>query len=304
MARLQGKKSRLFHNWEKLIFSSDLPKLLQDSPANQYLAEYNNLGVWRYLNHEYQWVFRRMNPSLRKTFGPYFVFQQMESLLVALRYLYKKGSSEELALLLNSTLLNHDVQEILLSKEEFSLILRKLEKELVRISKNFEGLSIRYRENGFADLEMSLKEDLFVHVSNMRTNKFLTAFFEKLIDNHNYIILAKSIRWKVKEKPCFLADGNLAIDLFEKSFAKQSLLHLARNFHLNVLQDAQPSVSAIETALLKNITGTLKTWSRFRSATAYILFYLWEQFRYTRNMSMLLHTAMVDDELVAEHIII
>ena len=79
---------------------------------------------------------------------------------------------------------------------------------------------------------------------------------------------------------------------------------ILRLFRLEYLQDALSSQSVLETALLKNITKTLKTWSRFRSATAYILYYLWEQFRYTRNISMILNTVMLDDDLISEHIII
>ena len=304
VARLQGKKSRLFQNWEQLLSRTDLQELLQDTPLYPYLSEYGNVGAWRYLNYEHQWVYVRMNPALRKLFAPYFIFRQIESLLVSLRYLHRKGSLDEIKLQVNSSLLNNDLQAVLTSGMDFTEIIRELEIQLVSISKNFEGLSNKYMENGFPELEMFLKEVFFAHIASLQADQLLAAFFKRLIDHHNSLILAKTLHWKQKEIPRFLVGGTHAVELFEKAFFKNDLRPIFKLFRLDDLQNIQSSVSVMETALLKNITTMLKTWARFRSATAYILYYLWEQFRYTRNISMLLHTVMLDDELVAEHIII
>ena len=72
VARLQGKKSRLFQDWEKLLSRTDLQIFLLDTPFYPHLAEFGNAGMWRYLADEHQWVYVRMNPSLRKLFAPYF----------------------------------------------------------------------------------------------------------------------------------------------------------------------------------------------------------------------------------------
>jgi len=304
VARLQGKKSRLFQNWDKLLSRTDLQELLKDTPLYPHLSEYGNVGAWRHLDHEHHWVYVRMNPALRKLFTPYFIFRQMEGLLVALRYLHKKGPLDEIKQQIFSSLLNNDLREVLTSGDDFNEIIRQLERQLVSISKNFEGLSNQFKENGIHGLEMFIKENLLVHISSLKSDHTIAAFFLQVIDFHNSLILAKSLHWKQKVMPHFLVGGSHAVGFFEKAFSRKDLRPVFKLFRLDWQQDKQYSVSFMEFALLKNITATLKKWSRLRTDTAYILYYLWEQFRYTRNISMLLHTVMLDDDLVAEQIII
>ena len=304
VARLQGKKSRLFEDWQKLLSRSDLQDFLSDTPYYPLLVEYGNAGIWRYLADEYKWVYVRMNPSLRKLFAPYFIYRQTENFLVCLRYLHRKGSLDEVRQLMDSSLLNNELRAILTSGMAFAEVLEETETQLCTISKDFEGLGDQYAENGLHGLEASLKERLINYIASLPTDKLLFSFLQGLVDHHNCLILAKAMRWKQKIEPSFLPGGTQAIELYEKAFSKNDLRPILKLFRVDYLQDALSSLSVLETVLLKNITKTLKTWSRFRSATAYILFYLWEQFRYTRNISMIIHTVMLDDDLVSEHIII
>jgi hypothetical protein len=62
-------------------------------------------------------------------------------------------------------------------------------------------------------------------------------------------------------------------------------------------------VQKLETALLRLISGKLRRWSLQRSMVGDILFYLWEQYRYARNISMVLNTMLLDDEPVRENIV-
>ena len=304
VARLQGKKSRLFQDWEKLLSRTDLQDFLLDTPFYPYLAEYGNGAMWRYLADEYQWVYVRMNPSLRKLFAPYFIFRQSESLLVSLRFLHKKGSLDEVGQQMGSSLLNNDLRAALTSGRDFTGVIEEAETQLCIISKDFNGLSDQYAENGFHGLETFLMERLIAYIASLQADRLLSSFVQRLVDHRNCLIDAKALRWKQKIAPRFLPGGTQAIDLFEKAFSKNDMRPIFKLFRVEYLPDALSSLSVLETALLNNITKTLKTWSRFRSATAYILFYLWEQFRYTRNISLILHTVMLDDELVSEHIII
>jgi len=304
VARLQGKKGRLFEDWEKLLSSSDLQDFLLDTPFYPHLTENGNAGMWRYLACEYQWVYARMNPSLRKLFAPYFIFHQSDNLLVSLRYLHRKGSLDEVRQQMNNSLLNNDLRAILTSGRDFAGVIEEMEAQLCTISKDFGGLSDEYAENGFHGLETTLKERFIAHIASLQADRLLASFLHNLIDHHNCLILAKALRWKQKIAPRFLPGGTRAIELFDKAFSKNDLRPILKLFRVEYIPDALSSLSVLETVLFKNITKTLKTWSRFRSATAYILFYLWEQFRYTRNISMILYTVMLDDELVSEHIII
>ena len=130
VARLQGKKSRLFQDWEKLLSRTDLQGFLLDTPFYPYLAEYGNGAMWRYLADEYQWVYVRMNPSLRKLFAPYFIFRQSENLLVSLRFLHKKGSLDVVRQQMDSSLLNNDLRAALTSGRDFTGVIEEVETQL------------------------------------------------------------------------------------------------------------------------------------------------------------------------------
>ena len=214
VARLQGKKSRLFQDWEKLLSRTDLQDFLLDTPFYPHLAEFGNAGMWRYLADEHQWVYVRMNPSLRKLFAPYFIFRQTESLLVSLRYLYKKGSLDGSQPQMASSLLNYDLRAALTSGRDFAGILEEIETQLCIISKHFDGLSDQYAENGFHGLEIFLNDRFIAYIASLHTDRLLDSFFQKLIDHRNCLILAKALRWKQKVAPRFLPGGTQAIDPF------------------------------------------------------------------------------------------
>jgi hypothetical protein len=303
VARLQGKKSRLFQNWDKLLSRVNLHEILKDTPLYPHLAEYGNVGAWRHLNHENNWVFIRMNPQLRKLFAPYFILRQTDVLLVAMRYLHKKVPLDEIRLHVENSMLNDGVREVLTAGGEFTDIVRNIEGQLILISRDFKGLLKQYTENGFQGMEIYLKEIFLTHIVSYKTDYYLTSFFKKLIDAHNCLILLKSKHWKQMEIPRFLGGGTFSVSFYEKAFFRKNVQPAMRLFRLTDLHDKQSPLSVMETALLRTLTATIKKWSRLGSASAYILYYLWEQFRYTRNISMLLHTVMLDEDLVAEHII-
>jgi len=73
--------------------------------------------------------------------------------------------------------------------------------------------------------------------------------------------------------------------------------------HLEDTGGTAADIQKLEISLLIFITRKLRNWSFQRTVAGDILFYLWEQFRYTRNISMVLNTALLDDVTVREKIV-
>jgi len=73
--------------------------------------------------------------------------------------------------------------------------------------------------------------------------------------------------------------------------------------HLENTGGTDADIQKLETSLLNFITKKLRNWSFQRTVAGDILFYLWEQFRYTRNISMVLNTALLDDVTVRKKIV-
>src|SRR5210317_194660 len=87
VARLLGKKGALFNNWDSLIASSNVLESLQNTPFSPYLKKYAAPGIWRFLRNEHLWVYKSMNNKLRNHFESYFVYHEIRTLIVCLRYL-------------------------------------------------------------------------------------------------------------------------------------------------------------------------------------------------------------------------
>ena len=303
VARLHGKKAGLFRNWEFLVASSNPVETLQDSPFYPYLRKYAAAGIWRFLRNEHLWVYKRMNRKLRTVFGPYFVWHEINTLIKSIRYLYGKSGVEIVAQLLQNSLLHTDIQKVLTSGRDFTDMLNMLESSLLLRSTNFCGLKGQYEKNGFYALELFLREKLLAFILLQNQQPMLKTFFQYIVDFHNCMALAKNIRWQMKFDPVLLIGGTPAPERLKRVYLRKNLEAVLKSFPIPGREETVSSPEELETILLGLITKELRKWSYQRTAVGDILFYLWEQFIYTRNISMVLSTIHLDDEQVSQSII-
>lgn len=303
VARLLGKKGTLFRNWEFLITTNDAVQSLYGTPFYPYLKKYAAPGIWRFLRNEYQWVYSRMNPSLRKTFNSYFVYHEINTLLVCLRYLHDRRDSEAVQQELHNSLLHSDIQKTLTSGFDYTMMLSELEVYLCRHSDLFQGLSEHYKEKGQVALEVFMRNSFFGYIFSLVQPPLLKSFVQYLVDFHNSITLAKTIHWQIEIEPVFISGGKIPLGRFKRAYFQKNLAPVLQGMRLKDHEDASSSLQQLETSLLSFITRKLKSWSYQRTVTGDILFYLWEQYRYARNISMVLNTMLLDDEPVRESIV-
>jgi vacuolar-type H+-ATPase subunit C/Vma6 len=303
VARLLGKKSNFFRNWEFLLSSSDAVQSLQDTPFYHYLKRHAAPGIWRFLSNEYQWVYKNMNNGLRTQFESYFVYHEINTLLACLRYLSSNEESENVLQELHKSLLHDDIQEILTGISEFTEMLQVLELRLRSYSELFNGLTHHYEKSGIAALEIFIRDGYFTSIFSKKQSSMLMIFFQYLVDYHNSISMAKAIRWKVEPEPTMISGGTVPMDRFKRAYFRKDVSPVLTFLRIQNTNEATSTIQKLETALLSFITGKLKCWSFQRTRTGDILFYLWEQYRYTRNISMVLNTSLLDDEPVRESIV-
>ena len=303
VARLLGKKGTLFRNWEFLIDSSDAAASLQNSVFYAYLKKYGAPGIWRFLHNEHLWVYKRMNNALRTQFAPYFVYHEFKTLLVCLRYLCSRKESERDLPNLHNSLLHEDIQAILTGGQEFNAILQLLELYLCSKSDLFKGLQQQYEKNGITGLEVFLRDSFFAYLLSQRQPSMLKTFLRCLIDYHNCLTLAKTLRWQIDRNPALISGGTIPAECMQRAYNRKDLTPVLKFLHLQAANEDAPSLQKLETSLLSLISRKLKRWSMQRTVTGEILFYLWEQYRYTRNISMVLNTMQVEDERVRENIV-
>ena len=303
VARLHGKKGGLFRNWESLIASSNPLESLQDSPFYPYLRKYAVAGIWRFLRNEHLWVYKRMNRQLRTIFSPYFAYHEVSTLIKCVRHRHGKCEDEIIMQHLHNSLLHSDIQKALSISQDFTDMLVALESCLASRSSIFCGLRVQYEKNGFRALEPFLREKLLACILLHNQSPMLKTFLQYMVDFNNCIALAKNIHWQVEQEPVFINGGTLEPEKFKRNFLRKDLGTVLKSFPISSAEEAVSSAAELETKILSLITKELRRWSYGRTVVGDILFYLWEQFRYTRNISMVLHTIQLEDEQVSKSII-
>ena len=303
VARLLGKKGALFRNWEFLITSNDAVGSLQNTPFYAFLKKDAAPGIWRCLRHEYLWVYKRMNNKLRNHFEPYFVYQEINTFLVCLRYLSSRKEIEHVVQELHHSLLHNDIQDILSRNLDFVSILQALEFRLCTYSHFFNGLREHYEKKGIAALEIFMRNCFFASLLSCKQSPMVKCFLQYMVDFHNCISTAKVLRWQIEAEPPLISGGTVPVDRFTRAYFRKDLTPVLRYLHLKGADEAASTMQKLETALLSFISGKLQSWSFQRTVIGDVLFYLWEQYRYTRNISMVLNTMILDDEPVRESIV-
>jgi hypothetical protein len=303
VARLLGKKGGLFHNWDVLIGGGDALERLQNTHFYPFLKKYAVPGIWRFLRHEHLWVYKRMNNNLRTKFAPYFTYHEIRTLLACLRYLSSRKESDRVRLELHNSLLHNDIQDILTSGSDFVTVLHALESRLCSHSDLFKGLSEHYVKKGGAALEVYMRDCFLASLVSRKQPSMLKIFFQYMADFHNCLSLAKTLRWQIDAEPAMISGGSVPAECFQRAYLRKDLTPVLKFLHLPAWDEAGPAVQKLETALLSLISQKLKSWSLQRTVVGDILFYLWEQYRYTRNISMVLNTLQLDDEPVRESIV-
>jgi hypothetical protein len=303
VARLLGKKGRLFHNWEILISSNDSIESLRDMPFYPYLKNFSIPGVWHFLHNEHLWVYSRMNNRLRTQFAPYFSYHEINTLLICLRHLSNRNTTGRISQALYNSLLHNDIQNILCSDSEFTKMLYALELRLCVYSYHFSGLVSQYEKNGMRGVEVFLRDSFFGSFFSQKQSFLLKKFFSCVVDFYNCMSIAKSLRWQIETKPLTIPGGTVPIERFRKSYLRKDMTPVLQFLRLDDPKIAVATLPRLETSLLHYITFKLKTWSYQRTVVAVILFYLWEQFRYTRNISMILNTVLLENEPVRESLV-
>ena len=303
VTRLLGKKGTLFRSWEFLLSSNDAIESLRNSPFYPYVKKFGVPGIWQFLRYEHLWVYSRMNNRLRTDFAAYFTYHEIFTLHICLRFLSMGKTSERIPQELQNSLLHIDIQDILRSDLEFTKMLHELELRLCAYSRYFAGLVTHYENKGIKGVEIFLRESFFASIFSLKQPLLLKNFFQSLVDFYNCMSVAKSLRWEIEVEPLTIPGGTVPAERFTRAYFRKDLTPVLRFLRLDYLEIAASSLPKLETSLLRYITFKLKTWSYQRTAVADILFYLWEQFRYTRNISMVLNTVLLDDEPVQKSLV-
>ena len=302
-SRLKGRRARLVPDWDALMDATSPLEKLPEGHFQRTLGDRTPEAIWRALLFEYGWVYHQMNQHLRETFAPFFLYAELRTMIICIRYLreLKRGIVRQM---LMASLLADDIKKMLGESENELSAVQEIEKTFSRFSERFAGIAEIMRTEGLKGFEQKLVERYLSVVVKTGTDPLLRAFFMRLINARNMLALAKLLSIGRTADHSFISGGMVSTQRFEE-------ILVSRNTHeadklLNELTGEVISAldpKRIEACLYRSISRWLKRESRTAPGIGPALDYLWRCSIEATNLSILFYGKDLDKDIVAEELV-
>src|SRR5512135_886646 len=175
LSRIRGRRSALIRDWKRLIYDASLFEA-SSLPKMGGLKAKSPDGVWASLVKEYRWVYGQMNMQLRRTFGPFFLYSELRTLIICLRRLpdRKAGVLDEV---LNRSLLSDEMKHVLFLSTDLQTAVAGIERMFASLGKKAPGLAAALEEDGLRGVEQRLVEWYLAETVAAGLDPLLKLFF-------------------------------------------------------------------------------------------------------------------------------
>jgi hypothetical protein len=302
-SRLKGRRSRLVTDWNALVAS---PSPLDQVPEGHYLriiGERSAEAVWRALLYEYGWVYHQMNGTLRETFAPFFLYAELGTMIICLRYL-RELKKDKVREMLTASLLSRDIKRILSQTDDDISAIEEIEKAFFRFSERFAGIAEIMRTEGLKGFEQKLVERYLSDVVGAGNDPLLRAFFRRLIDARNMLALAKLLRLGTTADQNFISGGSVDtarindILVRRNEQAADKLLRESTG-EMRITAD----LKGIEASFYRSVGRWLKRESRATAGIGPALDYLWRCSIDALNLSVLYYGQNLGRDAVSAELV-
>lgn len=295
----------LLEHTEDRFYPEDylLSRLRSRKAGFGYLISHKSAeGAWAHLLSEYRWVYFQMNSHLRNLYSTVFLYNEIRTLALCLRY--KMYGEREIGSLLEYSVISKDLKRMLRECRTPLLCIEGIESVFLSLSPGFAGLKESYREHGLMGFEQGLKDNFLEYSLKVVRNPVIRVFFINLIDIRNITNLFKHIRWKMQDEPVFVHGGNIREDLLMRIFREQEV----SGIELLVSQMTRKrgeafSAIGLENSLLNWQTLLLERAVRDPLNTGNILNYLWRCYIETVNLGLLFYGSGLESETVERELL-
>ncbi len=303
LARLRGRRATM---GSVLSSPADTAHTVESGPSRRHLAASGGMtdaDAWDTMRAEFRWVYHQMNEGLRNTFAPLFLWFEMRTIIICLRF--RRGDErEKAAALLPASLLAKQVQHALTGDGETAAVIDSLAPLLAAVAEPFRGLGDFYRKRGGREHEQRLVTLYLERMTHLPLHPMLGEFFRSVIDMRNVVTLAKQLRWQLNEPQAFIRGGEIHPERLKKALEEGTVAGLATL--LGALPDmgALPAVPANpEPHLFNWLTNKVRRFGRDPLGVGLVLDYLWKCFVEAHNVSLVVHGEKLDQETVRKELI-
>ena len=244
-----------------------------------------------------------MNEGLRQTFAPLFLWFELRTIILCLRF-RRGGEQGKAAGLLPASLLAKRVQLALTEDGEPAAVMAALSGLLAAVAEPYRALGDIYRQQGGREQELRLVTLYLERMTSLPLHPVLRDFFRSLIDMRNLVTLAKQLRWQLHEPQAFIRGGEITPERLGKVLAEGTAAGLA------TLLAALPDMGAPPAATLNPepqlfgwLTGKVRRLGRDPLGVGLVLDYLWRCFVEAHNLSLSIHGEGLDQETLRAELI-
>jgi hypothetical protein len=302
LARIRGRRSRLIADWRPVIYEASPLDHLASSQYLGFVRERSPEGMWRALLREHGWVHGQMDRADRLVFAPYFLYAELRTIFICLRWL-EGEKAQKAGEALDASLLSQEVRAVL-GEGDPAGALTGLETLFGGLSNSFAGLAAVYADKGLREVERSLTHRYLAAMSALQLHPVLGEFFTRLIDSRNILALYKALRTGGAEAGLFLAGGTIPVDRLTASLEKEDILAVSGFVRQAAgVRLSSPDPTLVEVALYRGITRFLKGAGRDPLDEALILDYLWRCQLEVMNLSVLLAAKGLEREEAAAELV-
>jgi hypothetical protein len=259
--------------------------------------------AWDTMRSEFRWVYCQMNGRLRQTFAPLFLWFELRTVILCLRF-RRGGELGKAAGLLPASLLAKRVQQALTEDDEPAAVIAALSGLLAAVAEPYRSLGDSYRQRGGREQEQRLVTLYLERMTGLPLHPVLSEFFRSLIDMRNLVTLAKQLRWQLHEPQAFIRGGEISPERLGKALAEGSAADLASL--LAALPDmGEPPAATLnpEPQLYGWLTAKVHRLGRDPLGIGLVLDYLWRCFIEAHNLSLSIHGEGLDQETLRPEMI-
>ena len=302
-SRLNGRRARLVPDWNVLMEATSPLEQLPEGHFQRIFRERTPEAIWRALLFEYSWVYHQMNRQLRETFAPFFLYAELRTMIICIRYL-RELKRDTVRQMLMASLLSDEIKKMLRESDDDISAVREIEETFVRFSERFEGIAEIMRTEGLKGFEQNLVERYLFVIVRVGTDPLLRAFFRRLIDARNILALAKLLRIGTTAEHSFIPGGTVGTERFDDILAgrnTQAADKLLSELTGEIISAVD--LKGIEVCLYRSISRWLKRESRAVPGIGPALNYLWKCSIETINLSVLFYGQDLDKDTVAAELV-
>jgi vacuolar-type H+-ATPase subunit C/Vma6 len=303
LSRLRGRKSRLVADWDLLVKSTSPMEKLLPGHYQMIFGIGAPAAVWRALMAEYRWVYHQMNGPARKTFAPFFLYGELRTLFICLRYL--KGSMRDrLQEVLSVSLLSSEIKDALLKSPDELSAARKIEEILRGLFGRFNGITGTMKHAGLKDFEQKLAERFLSVMISTGLDPLLKIFFLQVIDARNILALAKLMKMGATSDHPFISGGGTDAVRLREILDRRDVQAADKIVQgITGEKTAPADLSGLERSLYRGISRSLKRSGRGSLGTGPVLDYLWRCSVEAMNLSILSQGTKLARDIVAAELV-